>query len=165
MKYTESLKKNNDFRYVYKNGVSFANKYLILYVIDNESNIAIKNNNINKSNVTAKNNNINKNIINESNATIQGNNVNKNNVDNGVKSVNGINVITNDNIITKLGISVSKKVGNSIVRHRVTRLIRESYRLNEEKFMEGLTLVFIARVSAKGKSYSEIESAVMHLAR
>ena len=28
----------------------------------------------------------------------------------------------------RLGISVSKKVGNSVVRHKVTRLIREAYR-------------------------------------
>mgnify|MGYP002514831627 CR=1 FL=1 len=34
----------------------------------------------------------------------------------------------------RLGISVSKKVGNSVVRHRVTRLIRESYRLNTHMF-------------------------------
>ena len=56
----------------------------------------------------------------------------------------------------RLGISVSKKVGNSIVRHRLTRLIRESYRLQEEKFPCGLDIVIIARSSAKGKSYKEI---------
>ena len=33
--------------------------------------------------------------------------------------------------INRLGISVSRKVGNSVVRHRLTRLIRESYRLPE----------------------------------
>ena len=64
----------------------------------------------------------------------------------------------------RLGISVSKKVGNSVVRHRVTRLIRESYRLNERSFRQGLDIVVVARPNAKDKSYQEIESALMHLA-
>ena len=63
----------------------------------------------------------------------------------------------------RLGISVSKKVGNSVVRHRITRLVRESYRLSEEKIMSGLDIVVVARISAKGKNYSEIDSALMHL--
>lgn len=63
----------------------------------------------------------------------------------------------------RLGISVSKKVGNSVVRHRLTRLIRESYRLQEERFRCGLDIVVIARASAKGKGYREIESALIHL--
>ena len=50
-----------------------------------------------------------------------------------------------------LGISVSKKVGNSVVRHRVTRLIRESIRLNLEQFEKGFDSVLIARNTAKGK--------------
>lgn len=65
----------------------------------------------------------------------------------------------------RIGISVSKKVGNSVVRHRITRLIRESYRLNEEKFETGYDFVLISRVTAKGKSYREIESAFLHLGR
>ncbi|MDF2544021.1 MAG: hypothetical protein K0S47_3739 [Herbinix sp.] len=103
MKQTESIKKNNDFQIVYRNGKSYANKYLIMYVKRNE---------------TEKN---------------------------------------------RLGISVSKKVGNSVVRHRVTRLIRESYRLSENKFQRGLDLIVVARASAKGKDYKEIESALFHL--
>lgn len=63
----------------------------------------------------------------------------------------------------RLGISVSKKVGNSIVRHRLTRLIREGYRLQEDRYRCGLDIVVIARTGAKGKSYCEIESAMLHL--
>jgi ribonuclease P protein component len=63
----------------------------------------------------------------------------------------------------RLGISVSKRVGNSVIRHRVTRLIRESYRLSEDNFLSGLDIIVVARVGAKGKDYSEIESALLHL--
>ncbi|MCI6538481.1 MAG: ribonuclease P protein component [Lachnospiraceae bacterium] len=63
----------------------------------------------------------------------------------------------------RLGISVSKKVGNSVVRHHVTRLLRESYRLHEEMFNSGLDIVVIARAGAKNASYHEIESALLHL--
>ena len=104
MQRSESLKKNQDFQKVYRNGTSKGNRYLVMYVLKNQY---MKN---------------------------------------------------------RLGISVSKKVGNSVVRHRITRLIRESYRLNEPLFCNGLDIVVIARVSAKGKSYQEIESALLHLA-
>ena len=63
----------------------------------------------------------------------------------------------------KLGISVSKKVGNSIVRHRLTRQIREIYRLQEDNFICGIDIVVIVRNSAKGKNYHEIQSALLHL--
>ncbi len=100
-----SLKKNHDFQKVYQEGKSFANKYLVMYILENG---------------------------------------------------------TQNNY---LGISVSKKVGNSIVRHRITRLIRESYRLHKEEFQSGYHIVIIARTGAKGKAYQEIESAVIHLGK
>ena len=65
----------------------------------------------------------------------------------------------------RLGISVSKKVGNSVVRHRITRLIRESYRLNKDKLKNGYDIVIVARTAAKDKNYWEISDAFMHLAR
>ena len=63
----------------------------------------------------------------------------------------------------RLGISVSKKVGNSVVRHRVKRLIKESYRLQENIFNSGLDIVVIARNNAAGFTYQEAESALLHL--
>lgn len=65
----------------------------------------------------------------------------------------------------RLGISVSKKVGNSVVRHRLKRLIRESYRLHEQEFQTGLDIVVVARVSAKDRDYAQIESALLHLGK
>lgn len=105
MKFSDSLKKNRDFQNVYQNGRSYANKYLVMYVLKNDL---------------------------------------------------GMN---------RLGISVSKKVGNSVVRHRLTRLIREVYRLHEEMFNSGLDIVVLARVNAKSILYTDMESALLHLAK
>ena len=104
MEFSESLKKNQDFKTVYGHGKSCAHRYLVMYVLGNDS---------------------------------SGN---------------------------RLGISVSKKVGNSVVRHRLTRLIRESYRLNESHFSKGFDIVVIARVSAKNATYRDIEQALLKLA-
>ncbi len=100
-----SIKKNEEFREIYNQGKSYANKYLVMYIYENG---------------------------------------------------------TQNN---RIGISVSKKVGNSVVRHRLTRLIRESYRLNEYMFNSGLDIVIIARAGSKEKGYKEICSAFLHLAK
>ena len=63
----------------------------------------------------------------------------------------------------RLGISVSKKVGNSVVRHHITRLLRESFRLHEDMTETGLDIVVVARAAAKEESYKTIESAYLHL--
>ena len=74
-------------------------------------------------------------------------------------------LLANDLGRNRVGISVSKKVGNSIIRHHLTRLIRESYRLHEEQFQCGYDIVIIARTTAKDRSYHEIESALIHLGK
>ncbi len=65
----------------------------------------------------------------------------------------------------RLGISVSKKVGNSVVRHHMCRLVREGYRLQEELFHRGVDIVVVVRVNAKDCTYFEIERAIYHLGR
>lgn len=74
-------------------------------------------------------------------------------------------VLKNNSEDNRLGISVSKKVGNSVVRHRLTRLIRESYRLNETKFIKGIDIVIIARTGAKDIDYIKMEKAILHLGK
>ena len=61
----------------------------------------------------------------------------------------------NDLGINRLGVSVSKKIGNSVVRHRIKRLVKESIRLHEEMFNSGLNIVVIARKDAAVSTYEE----------
>lgn len=68
-----------------------------------------------------------------------------------------------DDMGRRIGISVSKKVGNSVVRHHLTRLIRESFRLNQESLETGLDIVVVARAAAKEAEYKTIERAFLHL--
>lgn len=99
----ESLKNNRDFQSVYRTGKSYANKYLVMYILENRTDM------------------------------------------------------------NRVGISVSKKVGNSIVRHRLARLIREAFRLNNDNVKRGLDIVVVARAGLKEKGYKETESAMLHL--
>ena len=65
----------------------------------------------------------------------------------------------------RLGISVSKKVGNSVVRHRFCRLVREAYRLHEDLFNSGLDIVVVARRGTDKCGFHEISGSLMHLAK
>ena len=65
----------------------------------------------------------------------------------------------------RIGFCVSKKVGKSVLRSRVKRLLKESYRLNEEKFKKSYDVVFIARSGCSEATFKEIKSALMHLSK
>ena len=58
--------------------------------------------------------------------------------------------------INRLGLTVSKKVGNAVTRNRIRRLIKENYRLREENIESGYDFVFVARKSAEGQGFYEI---------
>lgn len=77
-----------------------------------------------------------------------------------------IYVLKNNFGYNRLGISVSKKVGNSIVRHRLARLIRESYRLHEKMFNSGLDIVVVARINSKDiKKCAEVCDSILHISK
>ena len=61
------------------------------------------------------------------------------------------------------GFSVSKKVGNSVVRHHITRLLRESVRKNDALVKEGNRIIIVARKDVKNKNFKEVDGAVFHL--
>jgi ribonuclease P protein component len=93
--FTESLKKNDQFRKVYNEKKAKADKYFVMFIREN-----------------------------------------------------GLDH-------NRLGISVSKKTGNSVIRHRLTRLIRESYRLHEDMFSSGLDIVVTVRSTKKDPQLKE----------
>lgn len=98
----ESLKKPSEFSKVYKRGKSFADKYLVIYILPNKLGY------------------------------------------------------------TRVGLSVSKKVGNSVKRNRIKRLIRETFRLNYLS-NGNYDIVFIARVRSNDADYAKIEKSMKFL--
>lgn len=66
--------------------------------------------------------------------------------------------------ITRIGFSISKKVGNSVVRNRIKRLIRECFRTNFEGF-DGYDLIFVARVRSNQADYHEIKRSLKFIFR
>ena len=64
---------------------------------------------------------------------------------------------------SRYGFSVSKKVGNSVVRHHITRLLRESVRKNDALVKEGNRIIIVARKDVKDKNFNDVDGAVIHL--
>ena len=58
---------------------------------------------------------------------------------------------------TRLGVVAGAKIGGAVVRSRVKRLLRESFRLHRLEFGGPVDLVLVARPSIAGKNYTEVE--------
>jgi ribonuclease P protein component len=64
---------------------------------------------------------------------------------------------------TRLGITVSAKLGGAVVRNRVKRRIKEAYRLSEERFAKGHDIVIVARGRAVGAGFSSLGNELLRL--
>jgi ribonuclease P protein component len=68
--------------------------------------------------------------------------------------------LRNDLGLTRFGLSVSKKHGNSVKRARLKRLLREAFRLSQHDLPAGLDLVMIPRQNSGGTLADYRESLV-----
>ena len=64
-----------------------------------------------------------------------------------------------------MGLSVSKKIGNAVVRNRVKRLLRETFRLNKHELKKGYDILLVARRGVKGLKFRQVEAVVLDLFR
>ncbi|MEW6572309.1 MAG: ribonuclease P protein component [Bacillota bacterium] len=74
-------------------------------------------------------------------------------------------VLPNKMPVCRLGFAVSRKVGSTVKRNRVRRLLREVCRLNEDCFKPGYDYVILGRGSAGEAGYGSMESAVKEAVR
>lgn len=65
----------------------------------------------------------------------------------------------------RVGISVSKKVGNAVVRNRMRRLVKEIVRHHETELIQHVDMVFIVRKGALDMPYKELERSILHVLR
>ena len=64
---------------------------------------------------------------------------------------------------SRLGVTVSSKVGNAVTRVRIRRHVREFYRQHRGELPEGVDVVVIARGSAKQASGASLRAALQAL--
>ncbi|WP_130805446.1 ribonuclease P protein component [Senegalia massiliensis] len=63
----------------------------------------------------------------------------------------------------RVGFSVTKKIGNAVIRNRVKRLIKEAFRLNSEGINQGYDIIFLSRIRCNQATYVDVEKSILNL--
>lgn len=74
-------------------------------------------------------------------------------------------VLKNDQENSRFGFSISKRIGNAVVRNRIKRRLREAMRLRIAEVKPGWDLVFIARYAIRRADYHEMDATCARLIR
>lgn len=64
---------------------------------------------------------------------------------------------------TRVGYTITKKIGNAVTRNKMRRRMKEIYRLNFHNIKEGYDLIFIAKRSIVDIPYKELEGSMIHI--
>ena len=100
---TITIKKNNEFKKVYKKGKSIVGRYIVVYVLNNHLKI------------------------------------------------------------NRIGITVSKKLGNAVKRNRARRVMKEAYRLNQQMFKLGYDIIIVGRSRSVTAKMYEVEDCLQKI--
>ncbi|MCA9969761.1 MAG: ribonuclease P protein component [Anaerolineales bacterium] len=72
-------------------------------------------------------------------------------------------VVKNEQTISRFAFTASRGVGKAVARNRARRLLREAVRLHLSEIETGWDCVWIARAKTADATFSEVETAVLHL--
>ncbi len=72
-------------------------------------------------------------------------------------------VLTGRQPITRLGITVTKKVGTAVTRNRIKRIVREHFRNNKTRLPNGIDIHIIAKNSSATRNSIEMRHSLHRL--
>jgi ribonuclease P protein component len=72
--------------------------------------------------------------------------------------------VVNQTATTRIGLTVSSKVGGAVERVRIRRRLREVFRKERQKLPKGLDVVLIARTAARSAEYEALAKAFDEIA-